>query len=709
MATRALVATSIAALFVELMLIRWLAAEIPVLGYFKNFPLMAAFIGLGAGALLADRPRSHWLSSLWALVVLSLAVVFTEELGLVDMVFPDPRVDVWSRGVSLSAGEPSRVLSVNLGKIFLVLGVCTWSFVGLGQAIGYWFRQGPALRMYTADIAGSLAGVVSFGVLSYLQTGPQVWLVAAALLLAVSSWYRNPGDRRGLLPLVVLLAIAGTYQVKAGHTATTLRWSPYYRIEVPAVGMETSPTVYQLNVNRDIHQHMVDLSEKQPGALAAGGSMAGQMKKWRRQYDFPYIFKDRPATVLIGGAGSGNNAAAALRNGAGRVTAVEIDPQIIQLGRDLHPEHPYASERVHVVNDDIRSYVRWSHEKYDLIEYGILDSHTALSSLSSLRLDNYVYTVEGIRSAVRRLKPDGLMVLSFYEGNRPWLGRRIFRNIIEATGAAPVATQFSAMCFFVFGPSLDRDRIEGELAQHGHRVMNTFYGEGDVRMSTDDWPFMYSNPAGQPLVYFLSLALLVALASLFISRATRGGPSAQSVRMDWHMFLLGAAFLLIETKALAELSLLFGSTWIVNTLVFSGIFVMVLSSVWLVHRRVWVRLDLAYGALILILMAWYAFPREALNALPFGVRALVSTLLVVLPLLFAGIVFARSFSTKANTAVAFGSNLIGAVIGGAAEATSLAWGIRSLTILALVFYVASWLVLRREQAADPNAADPARA
>ncbi len=161
----ALVVTSLAALFLELMLIRWLAAEIPILGYFKNFPLLAAFIGLGAGALMAEHQKRHWLSSQWALVALVLCVFFTEQLGLTSLVFPEPQIAVWGRNVNSHSSTIALLVS-NLGKIFLIMAACTWAFVGLGQAIGHWFRQGPALRMYTSDILGSLAGVLLFGLLS---------------------------------------------------------------------------------------------------------------------------------------------------------------------------------------------------------------------------------------------------------------------------------------------------------------------------------------------------------------------------------------------------------------------------------------------------------------------------------------------------------------------------------------------------------------
>jgi hypothetical protein len=282
------------------------------------------------------------------------------------------------------------------------------------------------------------------------------------------------------------------------------------------------------------------------------------------------------------------------------------------------------------------------------------------------------------------------------------------RVIEQATGKMPICTKFSQTVYFVFGPGADPVAIKKKFKQIGLPDMDTYYREPYVKPATDDWPFLYSNPTGQPWVYYISLAFIVVAGtgftyyalSLLGSGAVTG---AGAVGVNWHMFFLGAGFLLIETKALAELSLLFGSTWVVNTFVFSGIFVMVLLANRAVDRGYGKWFQLAYLALVLTLLAWYFFPRAALGALPFGLRVVIGTFLVVLPLFFAGIIFATSFSTVAATNVAFGSNLIGAVVGGAVEATSLAWGIRALTLLALGFYAASWLTRSRQTPVQPPA------
>src|SRR5262249_20893040 len=130
------------------------------------------------------------------------------------------------------------------------------------------------------------------------------------------------------------------------------------------------------------------------------------------QYDIPFLVHAKPRTALCIGAGSGNDAAGALRHGVEQVTAVEIDPSIIAIGRRYHPERPYDSPRVRLVNDDARSFFTTCHDRFDVISFGLLDSHTT-TSMTNARLDHYVYTRESLRLARALLANGGIVVLSF--------------------------------------------------------------------------------------------------------------------------------------------------------------------------------------------------------------------------------------------------------------------------------------------------------
>src|SRR6185436_8394553 len=127
------------------------------------------------------------------------------------------------------------------------------------------------------------------------------------------------------------------------------------------------------------------------------------------QYDIPFLLHDHPEHVLVSGAGSGNDVAGALRNGAVDVVAVDIDPAILAIGKE-HPEHPYDNPAVHVVVNDARNVFATIEQRFDIVDFGLLDSHTT-ASLSSARLDHFVYTAQSIAQVHELLKPDGIMTL----------------------------------------------------------------------------------------------------------------------------------------------------------------------------------------------------------------------------------------------------------------------------------------------------------
>ena len=134
-------------------------------------------------------------------------------------------------------------------------------------------------------------------------------------------------------------------------------------------------------VNYVFHQSMAPLEEKE------------------YFYQWPYnVFGDTFDNVLVLGAGSGTDVAAALRHGAKHVDAVEIDPVILRLGAERHPDRPYADPRVRVVNDDARHFLATTATRYDLIVFALIDSLTVQSSFSGVRLESYMFTEESFRA-----------------------------------------------------------------------------------------------------------------------------------------------------------------------------------------------------------------------------------------------------------------------------------------------------------------------
>ena len=166
----------------------------------------------------------------------------------------------------------------------------------------------------------------------------------------------------------------------------------------------------------------------------------------------------------------------------------------------------------------------------------------------------------------------------------------------------------------------------------------------------------------------------------------------RSVRPNGQMFFLGAGFMLLETKGVVHMALLFGSTWIVNSIVFFSILVMILLSNLYVLAVQPKRLWPYYALLIAALAVNVGVPMSTFLALPGAAKVVASCAVVFVPVFFAGVIFAAAFRDSRRPDVDFGSNVAGVILGGLSENLSLALGFDHLLLVAIVFYILSALL-----------------
>jgi hypothetical protein len=216
-------------------------------------------------------------------------------------------------------------------------------------------------------------------------------------------------------------------------------------------------------------------------------------------------------------------------------------------------------------------------------------------------------------------------------------------------------------------------------------------GPADVDTSTttllpsDNWPFLYLREAAVPGLNIRGMVLVavLSLAVLFFFAPTR------TLRINWQMFFLGAGFMLLETKGVVHMALLFGSTWIVNSIVFAAILVMILLSNLFVLKVQPRKMGLYYGLLAATLLLNIVVPMNVFLALPGAVKIVASCAVVFVPVFFAGIIFAATFRDSQNPSIDFGSNVGGVILGGLCEYFSLVIGFNHLLVIAIAFYFLS--------------------
>ena len=410
----------------------------------------------------------------------------------------------------------------------------------------------------------------------------------------------------------------------------------------------------------------------------------------RGYYDFPYKAHPTLANVAIVGAGTGNDVAAALRSGARSVDAIEIDPAIQLTGKLSHPEKPYSDARVHAVVNDARSFLRTTTETFDLVAYGMLDSHTLLSQGSSVRLDSFVYTVEGLREARARLKSDGMVSLSFSILSDA-LGRKIYLMLQQAfDGRPPVCVRAGYDRAVIFLESNDgKWALPPKLVEDaGFTDQTAFYADASLHadVSTDDWPFFYMPRRIYPVSYMIMVVQVLVLSLLMTVNYFPERPKFSHLSF----FFLGAGFMLVETKGITEMGLTFGNTWQVIGIVIAGILTMAFlgncAVQWFNIRRPFFPYLLLFAALGI---GWYLARSGGFASTSLG--RLEASIVLTLPLLFSGIVFSTLLSSKGQVSGMMAMNLLGAICGGLLEYNSMYFGFRFLYLVAMGCYILAFV------------------
>src|SRR5712664_206431 len=230
------------ALYTEVVLIRWMSAEIRMFAYLKNFTLFACFLGLGLGMMRRGRDRAD---KLLAILVAATALIlaFSSQLHLTRLFFPDVGVYQWGGNLRspqlLPAARalpvlgavlqrlPDAVVPWTLGAFALIVGSALFClvlaiFYRLGMLVGECLEAaGPPLKAYTLNLAGSLAGTLAFTALVFFSLPPWAWILP---VFAGLVYFSSRRARDGLILGGALIVTAAT------EISSPVQWSPYYRI-----------------------------------------------------------------------------------------------------------------------------------------------------------------------------------------------------------------------------------------------------------------------------------------------------------------------------------------------------------------------------------------------------------------------------------------------------------------------------------------------
>lgn len=649
---RRLVLGSALMLFLELALIRWLGSNVVHLSYFSNFVLLGSFLGIGLGFLIA---RYEWSVLPATPIVLALLVmgVFLAPVTI------DRAGDQIIYFTSLSTtGPPAWVV---LPLIFVLVATI---LAGPAEVVGRCFSHLRPLTAYRWDLVGSLIGIGSFTLMSFLQASSVVWgvLVAGAFVVLIGAWQRYLAVGAGAVMIAVLLLET---------LSPGVSWSPYYKVRTRDAVVAGVPLV-DISVNGVPHQIM---------------RTASQRLQEEPQYGFAYQRSPQNPlrNVLIIGAGSGSDVAIALSKGAQHIDAVDIDPRIMQIGRERNPDHPYDDPRVTRHVNDGRAFLQATDTRYDLILFALPDSLALVTGASQIRLESFLFTEQALTAARDHLTDVGAFSMYNYY-REDWLIDRLAGTAQAAFGHVP--------CVDLPGGGQAVVTVALDATTQSCGVAYAPAGTV-VAPATDDRPFLYYQGGPIPALYLWTLGGIL-LISLIAVRVL-GGPF-RTMRPYADLFFMGAAFMLLETKNIATFALLFGTTWLVNAMVFAGVLLIVLAAVETTRRFPTPPLPVVFGGIAASLALTYFVEPDWLLTLAFVPRLVVAILLAFIPIYLANVAFAKRFGASDDSRSAFGLNLLGAMLGGCLEYLALLTGYRNLLVMVAVLYLLAFLLTPRGRA-----------
>lgn len=703
---------SFAILFFELAAIRWFASTVVYLTFFTNWVLLACTIGTAVGCLAARKPSAMIRTTIpitWGAVTIACAILYAYQHS------NQFRIDVGGQSAPQEVffGTEHRLeglskinvpIELIAGLFYALIAVI---FLGPGQVLGRALASIPGRTSgYTTNLLGSLAGIAAFAAASWLRIPPVAWFVAFAF---ACFYFVRPWTMYGFVvqaSFATLMFILVVMNVQPSEATT---WSPYYKIGY-------NPRIGAVSTNNIVHQWILDVQKDGP------------------EYSLPHLL-NRDAggepfgDVLIIGAGTGNDVQAALHYGARHVDAVEVDPVLYEIGRGEHPGRPYDDPRVTVHLDDGRNFLRRTDRRYDLVIYALVDSLVLHSSYSNLRLESYLFTEQAFRDVRSRLKPSGVFAMyNYYRWG--WVVGRLQAMATLVFGAKPVVMPLNSggairpddpqggITLLMAGaaecPALDairrsfheagffwanrRPSRNATVRGYGPEPPDPGSSNGDDwqkiataeifpheddRLPSDSWPFLYLREPMIPALYLRGMALAAGLSIALLVLFSPG----RRPRLDAQMFFLGAGFMLLETRGVAQMALLFGSTWIVSSVVFAAVLVMAL----LANLYVMVaRPDRVAPYLILMIASVLlnqALGLDVYLGIPFAYRAVLACLVVFAPVAFAGVMFAKAFRDSPYPEAALGANVAGILLGGMSEYGVLVLGFDWLLLVAVLFYM----------------------
>ena len=500
--------------------------------------------------------------------------------------------------------------TIALLPLYFVAPLIPFFLAGMALSTIFDVRRATSGSLYFADLVGASLGALGVTVLLQRLGGEATVIAAAAAPFAAAALLSGSTTMRVAGAAGAALAIAGALtnettgllRVVPGYSKAMRRqmnelpearvaltgWNAYSRID--AVEGFPSPYLARLYIDSDAWTSVLEWN----GDL----DRVSEMREWYRA--LPFTLFQRPETLIIG-PGGGSDVLVALAAGSRKVTAVELNPLMVQFvrhygarGGDL-----YSRPDVEVIQSEGRNFISRTDRRFDVIFLGFVDSWASVASGGLSLSENYLYTTEAFSGYFDRLTDDGVLVVLRWDVDIPRLvansvallgvdeaARRIVVLMERRAGAADdppqmifmlrkrpfTAAETSAiasrwtMARPVLLPGVHVEAPYDDLFA-GRVTLDEHVARASARVGPvfDDSPFYFATARPIGIAPGMAIALLVlvvpviGLLAAFISIGRPAASDSTSYAAAIVYFAsLGAGFIVVELALLQHLTLLLG-------------------------------------------------------------------------------------------------------------------------------------------------------
>lgn len=565
--------------------------------HYAFLAISIALLGWGLGGLFLHILKQAGLvkSHIGTMVILAIACAIGIPLSLWVIV----RIPVATENLS----------------IYFAVAVVPFLFAGMTLALALDHFKPLTSRLYFADLLGASIGAATITLLLTLLGGEGTVLSLSLLpLLAAFCFLMSSPNRKSILASVLVITVVvfvfagyhrdafhiaqgskGLHQhMKANPNLRIVRtgWNSYSRIDA-VEGLE-QPFLARIYIDSDAWTNIV--------AWDGQSSSMDEGKRWFRYIPFDLV--ERPKTLIIG-PGGGVDVMLSLLANSESVTAVELNPIIVDIVRSYGDRtgNLYSRPDVNLFLDEGRNFISRSPDRFDLIILGFVDSWASVSSGGLALSENYLYTTEAFEDYFAHLTDRGALVFIRWQTDIPRLvttgaamlerrgisARDVGKYISILLEEEPRPHEPAAMIYMlrrmpfteqeamklrrlskknfpVHIPFVGTQRPYSDLFD-GSVTLQEFYSSFGARVDpvSDNSPFYFATekPYGVPHFMLRLLPIVFLPVLLFSIIASTVGRIRQIPRVSFiqaivYFSCLGLGFMLVEISLLQQLILLLG-------------------------------------------------------------------------------------------------------------------------------------------------------